>query len=67
MFSTAANATCTNQEIRLSNGRSPSEGRVEVCYNNHWGTICHNGWGASEARVVCSELGYPRNGVHLHV
>eukprot|EP00435_Cladocopium_sp_Y103_P035130 s947_g9.t1 len=32
-------------------------GRVEVFYNDHWGTVCKDGFGAVEAQVVCNELG----------
>lgn len=44
------------------NGRRPSEGRVEICFNGDWGTICHYGWGQADAAVVCSQLGYPSEG-----
>ena len=33
-------------------------GRVKVFYYRQWGTICDNGWGIREARVVCRQLGY---------
>lgn len=56
------NQTCENGELRLVNGRIPSEGRLEICYNSVWGTICHDGWENVEARVACTELGYPGNG-----
>ena len=36
---------------------------MEVCYNNHWGTVCHDGWGPQEAAVVCNEIEYPGNGM----
>ena len=29
------------------------EGRVEVLYNETWGTICHNNWHTDEAQVAC--------------
>ena len=46
--------------IRLADGNTPSEGRVEVFYNATWGTVCDDNFGLKEAHVVCRELGYLR-------
>ena len=51
-------ADCTNGQLRLIGGSSETEGRVEICYENQWGTVCDNGWSAEDARVVCRQLGY---------
>lgn len=52
-------ANCTNGEIRLFGGSSPLEGRVELCANRAWGTVCGQyTWRSREANVVCRQLGH---------
>ena len=56
-FSNPAN--CPDGEMRLFGGSSPLEGRVEICANRAWGTVCGNSlWRFREANVVCRQLGH---------
>ena len=44
-------------------GVTISEGRIEVCVNHAWGTVCETGFGVHDAIVACTQLGhYSTNG-----
>ena len=49
---------CSSGAIRLQGGASIREGRVEICKDQQWGTVCDRGFGDTEAEVVCRQLGY---------
>ena len=51
---------CGDGDIRIvgSTGRSGRSGRVEICFNEIWGTICNSQWTSNDAEVVCRELGW---------
>ena len=53
---------CENGDIRLAGGSGNYSGRVEVCFNNVWGTICDDNWDKEDAKVVCSQLGFNPEG-----
>ena len=44
--------------VRLVNGSSVYNGRLEVCANGYYGTVCQSDWTVEDATVVCRQLGY---------
>ena len=61
-FNLPCTVICTTGQLRLEGGSVANEGRVEICMNNVWGTVCDESWGNTDATVVCQELGYPTEG-----
>ena len=49
---------CTTGDVRLVGGPSENRGRVEVCINHAWASMCSRYFHQEEASVVCGQLGY---------
>ena len=56
-----------NGEIRLTNGVNSHEGRVEICLDGLWSTVCDEFWDESDARVACRQLGFLTLGLPLEL
>ena len=60
---------CNHGSVRLvgedidDDGVRAREGRVEVCINQAWGTVCNQSFTQNDAEVVCGQLdGFYREG-----
>ena len=51
-------AACESGSIRLVGGMVPWEGRVEVCRDRTWGTVCDDFWSTEDATVACRWAGF---------
>lgn len=58
--------SCVEGALRLRDGDS-TQGRVEICIGNIWGTVCDNFWREDDAQVACRQLGFPSTGKMLHL
>ena len=49
---------CNDWDLRVVNGTSVREGRVEICFNSAWGTVCNDNYGVADAQTLCSQLNF---------
>ena len=52
---------CISGEVRLIGGHDDErlgtrEGRLQICFNNAWGTVCNASFGIPDAMVACNQL-----------
>lgn len=60
-------ANCSDGDVRLQDGMSDlatgvMEGRLEICINEAWGSVCIDHFGSAEAAVVCSSFNLTERG-----
>ena len=58
-------AKCETGTVRLVSGSGSyfrNYGRVELCINQTWNSICDETWDHIDASVVCHQLGYSKYG-----
>ena len=54
----ATKSNCTEGDVRLVGGSTHYEGRVEVCVNRAWGSVCaYSQWSSQDAKIVCNNIG----------
>ena len=69
MISQLLAVECTDGDIRLADGPTIYEGRVELCLHGIWGSVCGSyTWDYLDAAVVCRQYGVEGLGeLHLHI
>ena len=50
--------SCQHGALRLVNGGTSNQGRLEICIYSVWGTVCDASFDANDARVACRQLRY---------
>ena len=58
-------AVCLEGAVRLVGGSNSTEGRIEICLNRAWGTVCDDRWDNTDAGVACAQLGFSRYSMSL--
>ena len=57
---------CTDYDVRLVDGASPNEGKVQMCINGVWGVVCLRYLYTHDVGVICHQLGFQREGLFLY-
>ena len=65
MLISSGPSNCSDGDVQLMGGENKLEGRVEICCDGVWGTVCNNGWDERDATVVCNLLGFGQPGIIL--
>ena len=56
------NNHCSDYDIKLVDGPSANEGKLLICINRVWGTLCNDNINSTDAAVICRQLGYRAEG-----
>ena len=60
---TVESSNCTDYEISLVEGVTANEGKIKVCLNHFWGTVCDRYFDTTDANTICRQLGYQPHGM----
>ena len=51
-------SNCSDGELRLAGKVTARSGRLEICYNRAWGSICNYAWDTTDTNLACQQLGF---------
>ena len=59
-----SSSSCNDGDLRLNGGSTFHQGRLEVCVNSVWGSVCDSKgvFTKDEATVACRQLGILQEG-----
>ena len=57
-----ADSLCEDGDVRLDTSDAIVGGRLDVCYDGIWGSVCNEMWTDIDAQVACNQLGLPSTG-----
>ena len=63
-LTTLFSIACQDGTVVLVNGTASNMGRVEICNNQTYGTICDDFWNELDAAVVCRQLNLTTTGMY---
>ena len=52
---TISPGSCIDGQVRLVDGPAYYEGRLEICSNNQWFSVCDDGFDMAAANSVCND------------
>ena len=55
-FSCIYTADCIDGQVRLAEGQTELEGRLDVCFKGRWGSVGSEGWSPMNTQVVRNYL-----------
>ena len=65
--STTPDLECIDGDVRLVDGPNVREGRVEICINRAWGTVCDELFNDADAVVICLQMEFSDIGTFNYI